>query len=224
MCLPTDIWRLKPYTPVWQYAGNSRGGALWPSSDLAGLRRARASTSMRASTRGQIQMRNPARGSLTLVTVPICTILVLATGACQSTDLETVPSASDQISAVEQETLLAESLRGDRFEVRVTDDKSWQVRFGLPPAVRTFLPGECSGIDSGVAALSRLPALRAGPYNLLAPPDVQPIPPTTMDGAEWSISTTGYSPDWSDTKLTIRGDQGPFSSWASLMLEASRRC
>ena len=169
-----------------------------------------------------IQMHSPARGSLNPVMLSVCTTLVLTAGACQSVELE--PVASHQMSAPERETLIAESSRGERFEVGVTDGKSWLVRFGFPPADRTFLPGECAGIDSGVAALSRLPALRGGPYDLLAPPEVQPIPPTTMDGAEWSISTTGYAPDWSDTKLTIRGDQGPFASWANSMLEAFRRC
>jgi hypothetical protein len=119
------------------------------------------------------------------------------------------------IETAHAERLTAEASDGRRLEIERQVDGVWIGTLTAGGRRHRATSSTCPEFARAIDEFRRLPPLKPGPYSLQSHPEVRPIPPTTMDGAAWTITTPAFDPEWADVLVTIRGDQGRYAGWAN---------
>jgi len=172
-------------------------------------------------------MRNPAP----ILRSAFAAILITAAsaGACaaQSTGLS-ILNAQDftirQFVLPTEFRIQAESDRAYRFQILMTDDRSWSAVMEMGGQVWTVTERECPAFRVALDAFGRLPPLYPGPYDLRDNPQPRPIGPRAPHAESWTLHLAGFAPDHTDVNMEISGSQGPYPRWASETVVAIKSC
>lgn len=129
-----------------------------------------------------------------------------------------------QIVLPTQFRIQAESSDAYRFQVMMTDDRSWSGVMERGGQVWTATERGCPSFKGALEAFGQLPPLFPGPYDLRANPQPREVRPRAVHGRSWTLKLGGFAPDHSHVDLEISGNQGPYPQWASQMVEAIEAC
>jgi hypothetical protein len=159
------------------------------------------------------------------IRVTLAACLLLPTACTNAVSVRPEATHGSQIfDLLPREAVSAQSSTGEFFTLLPGPNGTWTAIMRRNEVERHLSRADCPALDDLVDRFRHLPPLKPGPYGLQNHPDVRPIPPTTMDGAFWTITSPGFAPDWSDVEMTVRGDQGPYANWASATLRALLVC
>lgn len=172
-------------------------------------------------------MRSPAP-----ILKPISAALMIAaagSGACAAQSIE--PTTLDppdftirQFVLPTQFRIQAESDRAYRFQILMTEDRSWSAVMEMGGQVWTATEQGCPAFQMALEAFGRLPPLYPGPYDLRDNPQPRQFGPRAPHAESWTLRLAGFAPDHTDLEMEISGSQGPYPRWASDTVAAIRSC
>lgn len=158
-------------------------------------------------------------------------ILISATcaGACAAQSTGSTARTSPDLTVRQfvlptEFRIQAESSRGYRFQILMTDDRSWSAVMETGGQVWTATERGCPAFQAALGAFGRLPPLYPGPYDLRDNSQPRQFGPRAPHAEFWTLRLAGFAPDHTNIDMEISGSQGPYPRWASDTVAAIREC
>jgi hypothetical protein len=133
-------------------------------------------------------------------------------------------TADGSTPGFDEQSIVAVGSQGRTLSIRSVDGMNWTAVLNDQSGERVVDSASCDIFRNTMVRYRSLPALKPGPYALQEAPAVRPIPPTRMDGERWIITASAFAPDWTEIRITLEGDQGPYPTWTSEAVRSIQSC